>query len=236
VSAIRNTDPQDVVIKAGEPISVHHVTTASVADLIARGGRIIPRNKNVMLFGNTDGGYFAFEGDRVSNRYYREQKRNESPATVSATITPRKPLVVRDFIEAGGGMEQDMRQPTRQRLAERIARILPADVRQQFEQMMAPLLRNVERAQIEYLRFQQRQSRLPRAEADAQFGETFRANGQASDAYANGVLAALKRLGYDALAIVTPRGQDPSDDIVGGSQVLALNPSIVQVHGIRPDR
>jgi hypothetical protein len=186
-----------------------------------------------MLFGATDGGYFGFEHDPETTTYYQRISGADT-AVVSATITPQKPLVVRNMTERTSARGEDWRQGTRSELIRSIIEALdPADVAP-FNAIMKPYQNRISAASTADAQYRFIADKLPPYQQGIQQAEVEGNARKASDLYMNAALKALKTLGYDALVITQPRGTTSGDDLVGGNQVLALTPDIVTVHGIRP--
>lgn len=234
---LRKRNPVRAIVQAGVPIAVHHVTTTQNAEGILRSGRFIPRNhpSNVFLFGNNQGGYFSFEGDKDSVEFYTDMNRGRSRAAIlSATVTPQKPIRI-TLNERATQLGHDMRLGTRMEFVAQIRSQLPAAEQTFLDAQLQSVKQALARFDVEYEQYRFRRSRLPAYIDQQQFSELFNEATHLSTRYITTAMAAIKKLGYDAVAVIQdPNDTPPGSDIVGGSQLIVLDPAIVQLHGQRP--
>lgn len=224
-------DPRTLDIVPGQPIGVHHVSSTNAAREIVREGRIAPLHRgekyntgNVGVFGNPTGGYVSFEGDYRTTNYYREMRYDDNKIT-SATITPQKPIVLRDVTAATGTRSLDDIARIRMTSAQRISELLPESERALFDSIVEPA---IDRFRISSFDLEEMETERRSLSLDERMKpkNANKYNAAVSDvrrkssAIAQATLRALKKLGYDALVILQP--ENTFSSIVGGNQILIL--------------
>jgi len=236
----RTPHPNNMPIVAGQSYGVHHTTTPNNAESILRSGKFMPRNhpSKLPLFGYTKGGYFSFERDGRTTKYYREIMQQGKAETVAATLTPRKPLVIRDIQEEGNPPDvYDFRYGTRMAVVDAIRAQLTPEEQTRYDQVIGRAIKRLERSIMERKQLASSEKYAPdKNRWNSMFSDALRDEMQANDNIMQTALDALTSFGYDSLWITQPPSREGGDDLVGGSQVLVLDPSITTVVGIRPPR